>query len=71
MQGSGLALVYPSHNLEGCRMALLLGLVGNWGLGMEKPSVGSGKAGYFSLTIFYLKFFIFLLNIYCKCTETD
>ncbi len=56
MQGSGLAPVCPSQFLEGCRTALGLGLVGNWELEMEKPSVGSGKAGYFSLTIFYLIF---------------
>lgn len=31
---------------------------------MEKPSVASGKAGYFSLTIFISSFFISLLNIY-------
>lgn len=74
MQGSGLAPVCPSHNLEGCRMALGFGvvLVGNWDLELEKPSVGSGKAGYFSLTIFYLKgFFSFTLIYTCKCTEKD
>ena len=73
MQGSGPAPVFPSHNLEGCRMALGLGvvLVGNWDLGMEKQFVGSGKAGYFSLTIFYLMFIFFYLIYTCKCTETD
>ena len=66
MQGSGPAPVFPSHNYEGRRMALGLGLVlvGNWDLGMEKQSVGSGKAGYFSLTILYLKFYFLLSNIY-------
>ena len=63
MQGSGLAPVCPSHNLEGCRMALGLGvvLVGICDLEMEKPTVGSGKAGYFSLTIFYHAFIFYFI----------
>ena len=48
-----------------------VGVVGNWDLELEKPSVGSGKAGYFSLTIFFLKFLLFYLIYTCKCTETD
>ena len=36
MQGSGLAPVCPSHNREGCSMALGLRLVGGSELGMEK-----------------------------------
>ena len=51
----------PYQFLEGCRTALGLGVVGDWELEMEKPSVGSGKAGYFSLTIFSLEFLFFNL----------
>ena len=49
MQGSGLAPVCPSHNLEGCRMALGFGvvLVGNWDLELEKPSGAVGRLDTF------------------------
>ncbi len=42
-------------------MALELGVAGDRELEMEKSSVGSGKAGYFSLTIIYLVFMFFCL----------
>ena len=61
MQGSGLALVCPSQIPEGCRMSLGLGVVGDQELEMEKSSVGSVKAGYFSLTIIYLVSMFFYL----------
>ena len=44
-------------------MALGLGVAGDRELEMEKSSVGSGKAGYFSLTIIYLVF-MFFFSIY-------
>ena len=44
-------------------MALGFGvvLVGIWDLELEKPSGGNGKAGYLSLTIFYLMLLFFTL----------
>ena len=42
-------------------MSLGLGVVGDQELEMEKSSVGSVKAGYFSLTIIYLVSMFFYL----------